>query len=275
MRMPTGWRLWALLAAPLVVLAMGALLVPRFLPERPPLGQRWIAASGTVGRIFRFDPPVARLYFDRSDSVVLNDGWKGATRGAAWASLETFVADHEAGRIPDDVEVVMYDPERWKATPADERRDPIDAMRTFAAVARSAGYDQVIVTPHQNLMQVADAVCAADEGETNEEAFVRCGVPYAAASVADVVEIQAQELQERPADYAAFVEAAAAQARSADPDVAVVAGLSTRFSSNADGMLRAWESVSEVVDGHYLAMPSGIRPWIATRFLSLLAEEHG
>jgi hypothetical protein len=40
-------------------------------------------------------------------------------------------------------------------------------------------------------------------------------------------------------------------------------------------MLRAWEAVSEVVDGHYLAMPSGIRPWIATRFLSLLAEEHG
>jgi hypothetical protein len=39
-------------------------------------------------------------------------------------------------------------------------------------------------------------------------------------------------------------------------------------------MLRAWDAVVDVVDGHYLAMPHGIRPWIATRFLSLLAERY-
>lgn len=272
MRKPTGWRLWALIAAPLVVLVLGALLVPRFLPERPPAGQRWMAASGTVGRIFRLDPRIARLYFDRSEAVVLNDGWKGATRGAAWASVETFLADVEAGRIPEDVEAVMYDPEHWAATPVSEQRNPITAMRTFAAVARAHGYEQVIVTPHPNLMSVPDAVCGAAEGESNQEAFVRCGLPYASADLADVVEIQAQELQERPAAYEAFVEAATEQARTADPDVIVLAGLSTRFSENAHGMLRAWDVVVDVVDGHYLAMPHGIRPWIATRFLSLLAE---
>jgi hypothetical protein len=274
MRKPTGWRLGALIAAPLVLVLVAALLVPRFLPDRPPAGQRWVAASGTVGRIFRLDPRVARLYFDRSDAIVLNEGWKGATRGAAWASLEAFLADVEAGRIPEDVEAVMYDPERWPATPPAEQRNPIAAMRAFGAVARAQGYEQVIVTPHQNLMRVADAVCRAEDDETNVEAFLRCGIPYTAAEAADVVEIQAQELQERPAAYAAFVEAAAVQARTADPDAIVLAGLSTRFSTNAHGMLRAWDAVVDVVDGHYLAMPHGIRPWIATRFLSLLAERY-
>lgn len=234
-----------------------------------------MAASGTVGRIFRLDPRVARLYFDRSDAIVLNDGWKGATRGAAWASLDRFVDDVVAGRVPEDVEVVMYDPEHWGATPVEEQRNPSNAMRAFAAFARANGYERVVVTPHPNLMAVPGAFCGAGEGETNEDAFVRCGMPYAAAGVADVFEIQAQELQERPAAYAEFVGAAAEQARRADPDVVVLAGLSTRFADNAHVLLRAWDAAVDVVDGHYLAMPQGIRPWIATRFLSLLAERRG
>jgi len=275
MRRPSGWRFWALIAVPVVALALGALAITRWLPIEPPRGQVWVAASGTVGRIYRLDPRIARLYFDRSEAVVLDGGWKGATRGAAWASLDAFVADVEAGRIPPEVEAVMYDPERWKATPPDDQRDPAMAMRVFTAVARAHGYEQVILTPHPNLMEVPGAVCGAFPHETATEAFTRCGIAFTAGEVGDVVEIQAQSLQEDLRAYQDLVTQAASQARAANPDVVLLAGLSTRFSDDAHDLLAAWDSVAEVVDGHYLAMPEGMRPWIATRFLSLLAERRG
>jgi hypothetical protein len=275
MRRPTGWRLWALIVVPVVLVGTGALIITRWLPERPPRGQVWMAASGTVGRIFRLDPRIARLYFDRSEAIVVDGGWKGATLGMAWASLDAFVAGIEAGTIPPEIEVVMYDPERWKATPPEEQRDPAMAMRVFAAVARAHGYERVALTPHPNLMEVPGAICGAFPKETAREAFLRCRIMYTAADVGDVVEIQAQSLQGSPGAYGVFVAEAAAQARAADPDVVVLAGLSTRFSDNAHEMLAAWDAVAEAVDGHYLAMPEGMRPWIATRFLSLLAEHRG
>jgi len=33
--------------------------------------------------------------------------------------------------------------------------------------------------------------------------------------------------------------------------------------------------VTDIVDGHYIAVPEGIRPEIATAFLRLLAEQRG
>jgi hypothetical protein len=234
----------------------------------------WIATPGSASLIRVFDPEVAALFFDRGGSIVLNGGWEGATPGLSWASVDGFVADLEAERIPPRIEVVMYDPERWPATPHDEQRNPTLAMRVFAAVARAHGYERVVLTPHPNLMEVRGAVCGAFPGERIHEAFLRCGIPRVAAEVGDIVEIQAQYLQHDEERYAAFVAEAAAQARAENEDVMVLAGLSTRFSNSARDLLQAWDAVAEHVDGHYLAVP-GVRPFLAGRFLSLLAERRG
>ena len=88
-----------------------------------------------------------------------------------------------------------------------------------------------------------------------------------------MVEIQAQWLEWDPPAYRAFVEAATAQAREANPDVVVLAGLSTRYAATPGDLLAAWDAVSDVVDGHYLAVPQGISPQLAASFLRMLAEE--
>jgi hypothetical protein len=111
--------------------------------------------------------------------------------------------------------------------------------------------------------------------ETMQAAFLRCGIEAAAARLSDVVEIQGQLLEADPATYRSFVESETAQARLANPDVVVLAGLSTRFASGPETLLNAWDSVTDIVDGHYMAVPEGIRPDIAVGFLRMLAEQRG
>ena len=57
--------------------------------------------------------------------------------------------------------------------------------------------------------------------------FLRLGLAGAIAKVTDVLELQAQSLEWSPSTYAEFVRKAAAQARAANPRVAILAGLST------------------------------------------------
>ncbi len=64
-----------------------------------------------------------------------------------------------------------------------------------------------------------------------------------------------------------FVGRAAEQARAANPAALVISGLSTRFASTAQTLVDAWTAVRAIVDGHYMAVPEGIRPEVATEFL--------
>ena len=66
-------------------------------------------------------------------------GWPGATTGRSWAGSARFAEDVANGTIQDDLEVAMYDPEHWDATPLDERLDPHAAIETFGPLARSKG----------------------------------------------------------------------------------------------------------------------------------------
>lgn len=268
---------WVLL--PLVTVALSVAAIPRAfrdpLPDAPPLEQRWIATTPTLTRLRALDPAATALYFDRPGSFVLGGGAEGSGVAArAWSDEAEFEQDLASGGIAPWVRAVMYDPEGWPATPGRERRDPIAAMGAFSRAARAAGYE-VIITPHPNLVDVPGAMCRRSETETTSAAYIRCRIGAAAARLSDVVEIQAQWLEWDPATYRAFVEKAAAQARRANPDVVVLAGLSTRFAPEPQTLLSAWDAVSDIVDGHYLAVPEGISPDVAASFLDALARERG
>jgi hypothetical protein len=261
----------------LATLAVVALIPAAFharLPDVPPLRQRWMATPTTVERLRAIDAPIAALYFDRRGSYVLGGGLDAATATDVWASEQQFERDLAARAIDPSVRYVMYDPEWWAATPLDEQRHPVAAMVAFAAAARSAGYG-VIITPHPSLVEVPKADCMRSATETMEAGFLRCGIEAAAARLSDVVEVQGQLLEADPATYRSFVEAETAQARLANPNVVVLAGLSTRFASGPETLLNAWDSVTDIVDGHYMAVPEGIRPDIAVAFLRMLAEQRG
>jgi hypothetical protein len=268
-----AWVLPPLLAAVVAATALpGVMRHP--LPSTPPLGQIWIATTPTLAHLRAFDPDASALFFDRSSSFVLGGAGTAAVAARAWSDEAAFEADLASGAIPPQVRYVMYDPEGWASTPRGERRHPIAAMRAFARAAGSAGYG-VIITPHPNLVEVRHAACGAGPNEKESAAYVRCGIGAVAARVADVVEIQAQWLEWDPPAYRAFVEAAADQARDANPGVVVLAGLSTRYASGPGDLLDAWDSASDIVDGHYLAVPQGISPQIAASFLRMLAEQRG
>jgi len=268
-----AWVFAPLLATLVAVTAVPAMFHAQ-LPDAPPLHQRWMATRTTVERLRAIDPAIAALYFDRRGSYVLGGGLDAATATDVWASERQFQHDLAAGAIDPSVRYVMYDPEWWTATPLEEQRHPVAAMQAFADAARSAGYG-VIITPHPSLVEVSAADCMRGVTETMEAAFLRCGIEAAAARLSDVVEIQGQLLEADPAIYRSFVESETAQARLANPDVVVLAGLSTRFATGPDTLLNAWDSVTDIVDGHYMAVPEGIRPDIAVAFLQMLAQQRG
>ncbi len=267
---PRRWVRWA---APLALaLVVGAVTLPFTVHGHPgpPDDQTWIATLGTIRLIAEQNEDVASRFFDHSTSFALG-GWRGAVPAQAWASEAQFEADLASGAIPERVRAVMYDPEAWKHTPPAEQAAPVAAMEAFAAAARRAGY-QVITTPHPNLVDVPGGTCVRRAEESVPDAFLRCGIVGAAARVSDVVEIQAQWLEADPAVYAELVRQAVDQAREANSAVIVLAGLSTRFAATSQTLVDAWNAVRGVADGHYMAVPEGIRPDIAGSFLEQIAN---
>jgi hypothetical protein len=230
-------------------------------------GDWWLAARGSVAAIASIDADVANAAFGTPRSIVLG-GWPGATTGQAWASSSAFAESVREGTIAPDVRAVMYDPERWDATPPDEQRDPIGSILAFCRVSRASGY-VTIVTPHPGLVEVPGVPHQMAPGEDRDEAYLRSGIMRASAVGADVCEIQAQRHQRDPARYREIVRRAADQAREAKPDVIVLSGLSTHpgYPATAQMLRAAWEGVRDVVDGHYLSLARLRRVEAAVDFL--------
>jgi hypothetical protein len=99
------------------------------------------------------------------------------------------------------------------------------------------------------------------------------------AKVADVVELQAQSLEQDTSVYTAFVQAAAAQASAARPGIDLLAGLSTNppgVPTEARQLTAAIRATRSVVDGYWLNVPvpglqcptcNAARPGIAVQVL--------
>jgi hypothetical protein len=218
------------------------------------------------------DPEVAAAAF-ASDHAIALGGRPGAIAGRSWASCAQFVTDASSGAIAADVRVAMYDPERWRHTPAEEQRDPIGAMARFGDLARRHGY-VCMITPHPGLVSVQGSSLAREADETEEAAYERSGLTEAAARAADIIETQAQRLQTRPDAYRDLVSATVTRARAANPSVLVLSGLSTSpgFPATPQMLLDAWASVADIVDGHYLSLAKGRYPEVMTAFLRSALE---
>jgi hypothetical protein len=188
-----------------------------------------------------------------------------------WASLEAFRADLAAGLVPPEVRIAMYDPEAWEHTPYEEQLDPVGAMAEFAALAREYGY-RVLMTPHPGLAAVPGAACTKAPEESVIAAFMRCRLPAAAARHADVLDLQLQSLQQDPIAYREAVIAAAGQARDVNPDIEVLAHLTTALAPQATVLYAAWRSAGPWVDGYYMGVPNGRRVDVAVRFLRIVAN---
>lgn len=138
----------------------------------------------------------------------------------SFKSFAALAGTLDRGRLPRDTRAVIYDAEHWAQTPVDEQRDPASFYRQAAAITHRHGLI-FIATPAMDLVNTDAKI--ADQAAS----FLKENIDASAASGADVLDIQAQSLERDPAAYQDFVGKAAAQARSANPKVTVVAGLST------------------------------------------------
>jgi hypothetical protein len=237
-----------------------------------PLQNLWVIQGGWLAHVLYHEPRIAKDLFLREPSIVLGavPGRRLGITSFAFTSYRDFSESVE--RSPywfQGFTSVLYDPEGWDATPPQERQHPANAIRSFAALGHREGWS-VIVTPHHSLASVPGAECASEPGETEREAFLRCDITGAAATYADVVETQAQDLQTTPDEYRSFVETTAAQARAANPDVKVIAGLSASGTVTPSQLLTTWDSVRDLVDGYYLAIQDNHHASVAIAFLRLV-----
>ncbi len=137
------------------------------------------------------------------------------------AGLQAAIDHHQV--IP-GVKVVADDLENFAITPAPERKNPIPAMRGFADAAHANGYRPILI-PGRDLMRVPRAVCSQQPGTTISQAYLRCGLP-AAAAYAPIYVIQAAAVETNLSALRQLIQDGAAQARKANPRALILATLS-------------------------------------------------
>jgi len=179
-----------------------------------------------------------------------------------------------ARQLPSGIFGVLYDPEAWPFTPTAEQQNPVQAATSAAAMAHAHGI-RLIVAPALDLT----TVLATGATGPDWRQFLDLDLVGRLAKVADVVELQAQSLEQDTRVYIAFVQAAAAQASAARPGIDLLAGLSTNppgVPIEAQQLTAAIQATRSVVDGYWLNVPvpgaqcptcHAARPAIATQVL--------
>lgn len=170
-----------------------------------------------------------------------------------YKSYAAFAADLAAGRLPSTVHAVLYDIEKWPATPLGEQRQPRVYMRRFSALARAHGL-LPILAPARDLTLVSGGACVKRGGENLSEAYIRCGLATADAGAAALV-VQSQTEEFNVAAFRRFLSVVARQARAANPRIAVLAQLATAplgQPASVPQLVAAARSVHELVQGFSL-----------------------
>lgn len=260
-------------------------------PELPPclkqdgsLGVRWIVNAGSLKRSSNAIPvDVQRRYFGTRCTFLT-----GMARNPSyqdWNAINTMSitdaskAEQCCGNEP--VRAILYDPEAWEFTPRDQQLHPAEYACKLAAIVH-AQHRLLIVTPATNLIGVIDPSSKANHNRYDR--FVAVNIAGGMARCADVYEILAQGSEMNTAKFSSYVHAIAAQARRANPNIVLLAGISTNPSGQkvtADGVYAAVKSVSDVVSGYWLNIPAGgaycprcgePQPEVAARLLQLMSK---
>lgn len=230
-----------------------ALAAPPAPAEAPP--PAFIADAANVDRIEALAPGLVSHYFNAPSTFEfgrLSTATPNATQTATFADETKLEAAISQGTLPPGTHAVMYDDEDWSATPAAQQMDPATYYQRAADAAHAAGL-LLIATPGTDLANVVNPGSGP-----GWQRYVSAGVAADAARYADVYDVQAQSLEADTATYASYVEQAAQQALAANPNVSVVAGLSTNPSGHAQPasvLLAAARASQHEVRGWWLNDP--------------------
>ena len=229
---------------------------PRAVTTGPGDRSTWMLTRGALSQVLSDPAVAARLEAARVYEILTPGEPPLAAAGAepvvTFSSVSALRQAVDGGQLPAGTRAVLYDPEVWPYTPMSEQRNPVQAAQQAAAVTR-ARHLTLIVAPALDL-----ATAQPRSGGPLWRQYLRLNLVGAIARVAAVVEVQAQSLEREPQAYRAFVRAAAAQARAANPDVTVLAGLSTNPPGpvvSGQQLASAIQASSAAVSGYWLNVP--------------------
>jgi hypothetical protein len=218
----------------------------------------WLLARSVLNQLV-LDPAAVRELNGKLVYELLQPGQPPLPRVVAepvvtFASAAALESAVDAGKVPSGTFGVQFDPEAWVFTPAAEQRNLVHVAAAAAAAAHAHGL-RLIVAPAIDLSTVLDSNSRGPEWRQ----FLDLDLVGRMAKVADVVELQAQSLEQDTSVYTAFVRAAAAQARAARPGVDLLAGLSTNppgRATDAKELMADIRATRSTVDGYWLNVPS-------------------
>lgn len=227
--------------------------------------ENWIMGSGELSAAQAAGASSVRYAVGSAHLFVLLLRGQTSTAGQEVADFRSYAELKKMirqGTIAPGIRWVMYDNEQWSLTPADEQADPVHYEQLFARLAHRQGY-KVILAPAQDLVPGFDKN-SFRAGQAVWPSYLSMGLAAASARAADIYEIQAQPYEmsvyRSQHAYADFVAAAAAQARAANPGIAIYAGLSTQRVSSAAQLLQDYEATRNLVDGYWLNIPRHDQP---------------
>jgi hypothetical protein len=231
-------------------------------------------------------------YFYNSPGNFIMSGMKGAEgfpsgyRAMPTAGFRNYAdlkraldSGKDGSKLPKEVKAVLWDPESWEFTPAEEQHDIAKYAQLAAEAAHGHGLI-LIATPATDLTRTL-----SPNVKTNRyDEFLRLGIATAAARYADIYEVQAQGSLGNLELYTHFVKGAAVQARAANPKVIVFAGLSTNPSGKHVTPKDLYDAVMATrgdVAGYWLNIPGGgpacpkcgePQPQVAVELVKMLAN---
>lgn len=191
----------------------------------------WVVYKEDVIRMNAADPAIVRKLAAGPGSYAFEQSAGGTPMPSGFIPVQLFFSNASLQTAIDNnallsgVQWAADDPEAWSRTPVAEQQDPVPYMQKFSQAAQGKGR-KVLLVPGRDLMQVPGAVCGQKQGQTISQAYVACGLPKTAA-YASVYVIQAAPVELDQTALVQLVQQAAAQARAANPNVVVIATLST------------------------------------------------
>jgi len=217
----------------------------------------WMLTRAALGQVATEPAVLAGLRRSRVLEI-LHPGQKplavaGALPVVTFSSVSDLAQAVSGGQLPAGTRALLYDPEAWSFTPRAEQLSPAAAAGRAQDIAHAHGLS-LIAAPAMNLTSVRPDPA----GGPRWRRFLRLGLAGAIAKVTDVLELQAQSLERSTSTYAQFVHEAAAQARAANPRVAILAGLSANPPGapvTSQQLAAAIHATRGIVDGYWLNIP--------------------
>ncbi len=222
----------------------------------------WAMTAGNIKNLSQLDPATTAHFFNTASahgngsSLVASPVQSGyaTTPVLSYSSYAQFSSDVKSGAIRFPYKWVMYDPEEWGKTPVGEQRDPVKYLKLFGQLAHAHGL-KAMEAPALDLAYVSGSLYPRQSLESAEHWWTRVNMSAAAATNGDIYVLQDESNVPDLSQYDSLYTAAAAQARAANPGIAVYAEVSTSNGTSAQ-MTAAARSVSP--DGYYVAAPNNM-----------------